>query len=1273
MRNCNLVWGSLLLLSLCLAACAPSESTKVTQLRLMHDEEAQTLSVFRLNDPRPIVVQNAAADHRPFLHPIMTPDGLSEVTEYSPGHHPHQTGLYWGFTRLNGRDYFHNPRGDYWRRDTVVVVTDEGVRVRWETVYDLLDSTGAAVLSETQQWSVAVEDQMFVLDLVWRGRALADVTIGEYDYGGLFLRMPWHPGIEGQAVNAARQRNRLAEGKRAMWLDVGMQLEGRSDFAHVAIFDHPSNNGFPQPWRVDGQLGVGPVRARMGDWHIPEGSEETIRHRLMVYTGVLDDVAMRARWEAYTGQEGATYSIASLWGIAQQEAMEADYLTPEEAAAAMTLPDGYAVTAWAGEPMLTQPMAFAWDDRGRLWVAENRDYESRSSGFSASGDSRIVILEDTDRDGKADVRTVFMEGIAFPAALAVGFDGVFIGAPPHLLFVPDRDHDDRADLDEVEILLTGWGIRDRHETVNSLHWGPDGWLYGLEGFATASKIRKPPSSAAIYRGGDPFPEDLLESEGVDIDGGVWRYHPTKEVFEVVAHGFSNPWGIDYDEHGELFISACVIPHLFHVIPGGIYQRQGGRHFNPYIYEDIGHIVDHRHRSAHGGARIYQSDAFPAREQGRLFMANIHEHAVLSDVLEPQGSGFVARHGDDFALANNAQWVGFSMEIGPEGGLYVLDWHDADICGADVHDKDTGRIFRIVPVDSPAEDWEGRYADLRTLSDAALARLQESASDWHARRARVILQHRATVRPIQADAAAWLSAQFDAASTTTVRLKALWTLHITGLLSTARLLEAMDDPAEYVRAWAIQLVMEEKNPTAQVVDRLVRMGERDRSAVVRKYLAAALQRLDGSNRWRLAAALLGREEDANDHNIPILLWTGIEDLVAEDPAQALATASESKIPTVTKFIARRLVDADQTESLVAALVSMRKVREPLLQGMLAGLEGKRDVPRPAGWPDAAAALARDRRVEPLITQVTQHFNDAESAQAMALTLLDADADLARRRVALQRMALDQRVELQDALPVLLEDASLRLDAIRAVAAFADEDLGQRLLALYPDLEPVERAEAVQALAARPLYGWMLTEAIQSGLVARTEVPAHVARQLRRVVGSGFVEVWGPIDHMAADKDVLDARLRALLTDEALGLADPQRGRRVFVAACGACHQMYGEGGLLGPDLTGSNRSNLDYVLSNVISPSEEIQEAYRMVIATMRDGRTHLGSIAAETDRLLTMRLIGQPDVVLNRSDIQSLEVSNMSLMPEELLAPLSEQEVLDLFAFLRTTEQVPGP
>ena len=184
-------------------------------LRIEQDERAGTLSVFRAGGRDPILTQNARPDARPYLHPIAAPDGKGLVTELSPEHHKHQTGLYWGFTRLNGRDFFHNSTGDYWRRISATVTQQSGDEVRWQTVYDLLDAQGQTILTDTERWSMRERNGTFELDLEWRGEARTDVTIGKYDYGGLFLRMPWREGIAGEVVNAARQRNARAEGQRA--------------------------------------------------------------------------------------------------------------------------------------------------------------------------------------------------------------------------------------------------------------------------------------------------------------------------------------------------------------------------------------------------------------------------------------------------------------------------------------------------------------------------------------------------------------------------------------------------------------------------------------------------------------------------------------------------------------------------------------------------------------------------------------------------------------------------------------------------------------------------------------------------------------------------------------------------------------------------------------------------------------------------------------------------------------------------------------------------
>lgn len=1245
-------------------------SSAPVPLKLIKDDKVGTISIFKADGDSPILVQHAKADFRPYIHPIVAPDGNGILTEYSPGHHKHQTGLYWGFTQINGRDYFHNPQGGYWKKVASNALEDEGNVVKWQTVYQLINEYGEPIMEEKQNWSLQLIDEQYVLDLEWQGEALEDVLIGKYDYGGLFLRMPWNAGVEGEIVNAAGDKNEHAEGRAAMWADVGMEIEGRKDWAHVAIFDHPENRGFPNKWRVDGQLGLGPAYTRDGDWKLDKGQTETIKHRFIVYTGELNEGEMNEAWTKFAEREGL-YSMVELWSLARAKGRDAKFLSPQEAVDAMSVKEGYEVNVWAAEPMMTQPMAFCWDDKGRLWVAENKDYESRGHGFSNAGTSRILILEDTDRDGVADSQKVFMEGLAFPAAIAVGFDGLYVGAPPNLLFVPDKDGDDKADMDKVEILLTGWGIRDRHETLNSLQWGPDGWLYGLQGFATPSKIRKPNGDAKLYFHNDTFPEDLLEADGVDINGGVWRYHPVKHRFEVVAHGFSNPWGIDYDAKGQLFMTACVIPHLWHVVPGGIYHRQGGQHFNPYVYEDIKTITDHPHSSAHGGARIYQSDAFPKEEHGRIFMANIHDHAVLSDILEPKGSGYVGVHGDDFMMANNAQWVGFSMEIGPDGGLYVLDWHDADICGQEVLNSETGRIFRIMPSKSLATDFPGRYDDLDTFTDQQLVQLQTNASDWHARRARGILYKRAVAGELQANTNEQLKAIFEKKENPNWRLRAMWTLHTTGGLSPDELEKSLDDKDPYVRSWAIQLLCEDRAPAASALEKFRNMAQHDDSPVVRLYLAAAIQRIDGEMKWRIATNLLQRKEDGTDHNLPKMIWYGIEPLIKESPSRFLALAGVSRMPLVTQYIARRAVDGDELQRLAVLIGMQRGNTEDLLVGMLSGMEGRTDLKMPTNWNTVSAKLQQgEEPIKSLALKVSGLFGDVEATQLAFEMLKDTQVTVGQRKKALQTLAAQQQQQLVAELPSLLEEPAMRRDAIRAIAAFDSESLGKLLIERYHSLSPEEKLEAVQTLSSRTGYGNILMGEIKANRIPKREVPANVARQLLRVIGSGFIEVWGPIETVASD-EVAYERYRKMLSPEALAKADVKRGKTLFQQTCGSCHKMYGEGGVMGPDLTGSNRRDADYILLNVLEPSSEIQDDYRMVVINTRDGRTYSGNVVGEDQRQLSLRVVGQTEpVIINKSTIQSKEVSSVSMMPPGLFEHLEEQDVVDLMAYLKTDRQV---
>src|SRR5580698_7975050 len=316
-------------------------------------------------------------------------------------------------------------------------------------------------------------------------------------------------------------------------------------------------------------------------------------------------------------------------------------LPPEDAAKAMTVPEGFKVSLFAGDPDVHQPIAFCIDHRGRLWVVEAFTYPRRNpfpgpllpEKDRSKGD-RILIFEDSRGTGTFDKKTVFMEGLNLVSGIEVGFGGVWIGAAPYLLFIP---HDEKTDkpAGEPKILLDGWGYQDTHETLNSFIWGPDGWLYGCHGVFTHSRVGKP---------GTP------DQDRTPINAGIWRYHPTKHVFEVFAHGTSNPWGLDFNDRGQAFVEACVIPHNWHIFPGGRYHRQAGTHFNPHTYADIQTIAEHRHyvggnphggngRSdeaggghAHCGAMIYLGGAWPKEYDGKMFMGNVHGHRINVDTL-----------------------------------------------------------------------------------------------------------------------------------------------------------------------------------------------------------------------------------------------------------------------------------------------------------------------------------------------------------------------------------------------------------------------------------------------------------------------------------------------------------------------------------------------------------------------------------------------------------------------------------------------------------------
>jgi len=582
-------------------------------------------------------------------------------------------------------------------------------------------------------------------------------------------------------------------------------------------------------------------------------------------------------------------------------------LSPSEAVKRIRVPEGFQVTLFAGEPDVAQPIAFALDDRGRLWVAECYSYKEWKAG---EGHDRILIFEDTDGDGRFDERKIFADGIANLTGLQLGFGGVWILSAPHLLFIPDRDADDVPDGKPV-VELDGWTLEARHNIVNNLEWGPDGWLYGMHGILHESVPRRPGKS----------PDDDSR-----IRCGVWRYHPTRKVFEVVAHGTTNPWGLAWDEYGEGFFTNCVIDHLWHVVPGAHYRRMYGQDYNPFLYDLMGAASDHIHWAggnwtesrggggahnlaggghAHCGAMIYLGDNWPQKYRGRLFTCNVHGRRVNSDLLERHGSGYTGRHAEDVVFSDDIWFRGVTIKYGPDGAVFISDWSDLGEC----HDNDgvhrtSGRIFKVT-YGTPQPVGE---LNLAKLDDKELVELQRHANDWHVRRARLLLQARAASGKDMSEVHAVLRAMFEKEDSPRLRLCALWTLEVTGGTDEPWLIDRLADESEHVRSWAVRLLCEARDPPAEAREKFVEMARNDPSALVKLYLAAMLQRMPVEARWPLAEALVTHAAEQADHNLRMMIWYGIEPAVAAEKSKAVRLLGKCEIPRVREFIAKRLAEA-----------------------------------------------------------------------------------------------------------------------------------------------------------------------------------------------------------------------------------------------------------------------------------------------------------------------------------------------------------------------------
>ena len=979
-----------------------------------------------------------------------------------------------------------------------------------------------------------------------------------------------------------------------------------------------------------------------------------------------------------------------------------------EAAARFRLPDGLRTQVYACEPEVQNPIAMAWDSRGRLWVAENFTYAERSQRFDLSLRDRLLIFEDRDQDGVADRRIVFSDQLQMLTSVEVGSDGVWLMCPPQLLFLPDANHDDEPDGQAIAV-LDGFEVAtdNYHNFANGLKFGPDGWLYGRCGGSCPGRIGTP---------------ETADEDRVTLSGGIWRYHPRRQVFEVVSHGTTNPWGHDWNEWGDGFFINTVNGHLWQIIPGAHYPRPFTLDPNPDVYQTIEMHADHWHFDtrgdwtqsrdgaalefggghAHCGMMIYLADHWPEKYRGRLMTLNLHGQRINQELLSRTGSGYVGRHGDDLFVSSDPFFRGIDLGYGPDGAVFVLDWSDTGECheSTGVH-RTSGRIYRI---GNPEKRLESNAVDLRSLTNDELIELHLSKNQWYVRQARKLLTQRCYDGPQDCAAAVEKLRALVESSSILTACQALWTLHAMDCVDQALLEYGLAHSDERVRviailsltdAWPLDSVDGPTSFSRQYenevrrqceiwMPKLLRLAEHDDSGRVRLALASTLQRLPVDQRVALARLLMLREEDANDHNLPLLVWYGLIPVAAADPDALAEMAVECRWPLTQRMIVRRLAEALEAHPqtinrvLTDAEHSETSVLLNVLSGISVGLQGWRQAAMPAAWPQIVAAAGRTDSVplNDLVRELSVLFGDGRALADVRELILNPATEIGVRRSALAALVASSESDVAEICLPLLSDSRLNVAALPGVARATDPQIAHALIENYRKFRAPDRPRVIAVLLARPSFASLLLDAMERQKIPAAHLTAFDVRQIQSLgdpeLQRRVTELWGEVRDTPQDRRETIQSLKAMLTAADETSASPQQGRVLFNQHCRQCHRMFGQGEAIGPDLTGANRSNLDYLLENIVDPSAVVSKDFGMTMVMLEDGRLLTGLLAGETEK--TLRLQTQTELLtIPRDEIEGTKRTTLSPMPDGLLDRLSPVQIRDLIAYLQQPMQVELP
>lgn len=968
---------------------------------------------------------------------------------------------------------------------------------------------------------------------------------------------------------------------------------------------------------------------------------------------------------------------------------------PQTAVKMMTVPEGFTVEVVAAEPDIVNPVAMAIDERGRFWITESLEYPRKEPGV---GKDRVKILEDTDVDGKVDKFTVFLDGLNIPSGVQVGHGGVWIANSPDILFVPDADRDGVPD-GPAQVVVTGFGRTDTHELPNSLTWGPDGWLYGLNGVFNFSHVK--------YAKENPNYDE--KHPGWPITCAMFRIHPRTREFQVFCEGTSNPWGIAFNDEGDAFVSACVIDHLWHLVETGYYHRQGGP-YPPHTWK-IDSIVKHKHqKAAYCGITWFDSDAYPEKYRKKLYMGNIHGGCINVDRIERNGSTYAGFGEDDFLTANDAWFMPVVQKTGPDGCLYILDWYDRYHCYQDANrdpkgiDRLKGRLYRVRYKDTPRTPTN---LDLAKETDDQLIEKLGHSNVWVRETAQRLLLERT------GDTLAKQLMNLVLAKETpaTQRRHALFAMMGHDVISMekwdnlefAGKLYESSDPV--LRPWAIRLL------TNQGLPQLKRPGsvdsmDGDLGGMVLDALG------DDDPRMRLQGLIyvtqLSRErqpylafDDAlltalrKSGNDPVLqrtAWQAIKAYGARYPhiLPLLLTDTTIQASPIGKELTPRLVDwllarsASQQGALIETLKKLLNENHSATAGqILSQLAAKVQTGEIKGESLEQLKTALAEPLKPLLRIDSPHplrldasllvlsWRDPAGVGVARSTAMNRTEQPARRLAAYNALVSCQDGCVEQVAKEIFargdqEPSQFVGDILGALGRSQRTEIGTAVVKYLPGFPAEIQPRAIELLTQRPAWAKTLLTAVGDKKIAATAINVNQARRLYDTKDAEVRELlakhWGQVrEGRSPDRDKIIAEMRSLIRKSP---GDSIKGEAAFKKVCAQCHKLYGEGAEVGPDITLNGRNDYTQLLSNVFDPSLVIGAGYRSYTVITEGGRVINGLLVEESPQRVVLKVQGGKQEIIPRDDIDEFKVSEISLMPEQLEKQLSPQEIIDLFAYI---------